>query len=186
MSNQPTPRTGGVWDEKNEKLATHMNHLLTEDDQVSTTLGGLIDWSNVEVFVTGRLKSSWWKTRYRPSESPSTEVKINLEAYDKHFDEVAEKAGGPLRDALLQSMISAWLFESRGTSDTNSHGFKRAREKMDVDRYLPKSPADPKYKIICKKCGNVTGHRYQDCKITKQTHRFHHTNCGGSLRVERV
>ena len=41
-----------------------------------------------------------------------------------------------------------------------------------------------KYKVICKSCGKVVAKKRRICDLVRYPSYYHHTNCGGALRVE--
>lgn len=148
-----------------------------------TTYAFEVDWSDVEVIVSGRMKRSSGRARAftdKLTGERNYELKIS-----KHL--IENQDWDRVEQTIRHEAIHIWQYQNDSFSGGHGLDFKKwmRHEQFDCTVNAERPAADPKYEIICENCGEV-GVRQRACKITKKTHLYHCSTCGGNLEVNQL
>lgn len=100
-------------------------------------------------------------------------VSLTWDAFQEFFREEWEST-------LRHELVHVEQYQHSGTT---GHGkrFKQRAEELDTDVHC-RTFADPKWTFHCESCGEVTAHRYRNCKLVRRYDEYRSNCCEASLR----
>ena len=168
-TNSPTIARG-----KHSNLARRVRDYL--DDWYPTTSDDFdIDWSQVEVSVSGRMSRAYGKASWNKT---TGQMKLKV---SKHITDDWDRAMQTVR----HEAIHIWQYQTHGKGD---HGptFKFWADKFGCSVHAPAPASNYKYHIVCENCG-VIGGRHKRSKIVKHPDLYACSKCdGGQITSERA
>jgi len=125
-----------------------------------------IDWNDVTIIVSGRLKRASGKARDTPD---GQELKISRPAYRR-------KDWETIQQTIRHEAIHIFQYQNHGRG---GHGriFHKWADEFGCEQYADEPAEKPKYTIHCPNCGQI-GQKSRACKTTKHIERYHCQTCG--------
>lgn len=142
-----------------------------------------IDWSNVEIIVSGRLSRASGRARWHTDSSGKTEYELKV---SKHL--IKNQDWDRVRQTVRHEAIHIWQYQTESFSGGHGVDFRKWMNKDDFDCTVnaERPAADPKYEAICDDCGTIAATRQRKCKLTKKTYLYNCAGCGGNLTVNKL
>jgi len=159
---------------KYRHLAEKVGHYLAEW-YPTTDPDFSIDWSQVELRVSGRMTKAYGKAGWNKT---TDTMSLRL---SKHITDDWDRAMQTVR----HEAIHIWQYQTLEEAD---HGpsFLKWADKFGCKVNAPAPASDYKYLIVCENCG-VVGGRHKRSKLVKWPHRYYCKKCnGGDLSVKRA
>lgn len=129
-----------------------------------------LDWSEIEIIVTGKLKKASAKFRVMPDGKDELRISYNIYQFDP--DGLNDDA----QRAARHEAVHAWQMQEHGTAD-HGHTFKQWMDEFDITVYAEEPAQQPKYEIKCPNCGTIAK-KQRKCKTVKKIGLYSCQRCG--------
>lgn len=126
-----------------------------------------LDWSQVEIVVSGRLSRSSGKFRGTP-DGEKDELKVSHNVYKDSKEEWEKTA--------RHEAVHAWQWQEHNHVN---HGptFTRWLDPFGISVRADSPASEPKYEIVCPNCG-VVDKKHRKCKTVENVGLYHCQKCG--------
>ena len=132
-----------------------------------TTDNFSVDWSQVTIIVSGRLKNSNGRCRANYADD-TQELKIAKNLF-------REQERGDWKQTVRHEAVHVWQAQVHETID---HGrtFRIWMDEFDITIYAENPAEQPKYEILCPNCG-VVDTKQRECKTVRHVDRYRCSVC---------